>query len=69
MHFVGKLTRLEEDDYYNDDTNIDDIDEKFAVPEEIICFLESKNGDRETSNLLQNGHWFYIRNELKWHKR
>lgn len=56
MHFVGKLTRLEEDDFYNDDTNIDDIDEKFAVPEEIICFLESKNGDRETSNLLQNGH-------------
>merc|ERR1719232_1297272 len=54
--FIGKLTRLEEDDYYNDDTNIDDIDEKFAVPEEIICFLENKNGDKETSNLLQNGH-------------
>jgi len=55
MHFVGKLSRLEEDDYYNDDFNIDDIDEKFAIPEEIVCFIENKSGDKETSNLLQNG--------------
>ena len=34
---------------------IDEIDEKCAPPEEILCLLESR--DRETSALLTNGHW------------
>ena len=54
MHLVGKFGKLEEDDFYDDNVNIDEIDEKCAPPEEIICLLESR--DKETSALLTNGH-------------
>ena len=54
MHLVGKFGKLEEDDFYDDNVNIDEIDEKCAPPEEILCLLESR--DRETSALLTNGH-------------
>ena len=54
MHLVGKFGKLEEDDFYDDNVNIDEIDEKCAPPEEILCLLESR--DKETSALLTNGH-------------
>ena len=54
MHLVGKFGKLEEDDFFDDNVNIDEIDEKCAPPEEILCLLESR--DRETSALLTNGH-------------
>ena len=55
MHFVGKFGKLEEDDFYDDNVNIDEMDEKFAPSEEILSLLESGR-DRETSALLTNGH-------------
>ena len=54
MHIVGKFGKLEEEDFYDDNVNIDDMDEKFAPSDEILCLLESGR-DGETSALLTNG--------------
>ena len=45
MHVVGKLTKYDGEDFYNDECNIDDMEEKFAVPDEIVLLLE---GNKET---------------------
>jgi len=55
MHIVGKFGKLEEEDFYDDNVNIDEVDEKCAPPEEVLCLLE-RQGDKETSALLTNGH-------------
>ena len=54
MHIVGKFGKLEEEDFYDDNVNIDEVDEKCAPPEEVLCLLE-RQGDKETSALLTNG--------------
>ena len=54
MHIVGKFGKLEEDDFYDDNVNIDEIEEKCAPSDDILCLLESGR-DRETSALLANG--------------
>ena len=54
MHIVGKFGKLEEEDFYDDNVNIDEVDEKCAPPEEVLCLLE-RQGDKETSDLLTNG--------------
>jgi len=53
MHFAGKSSSMELDDFYNDECNIDDMEEKMVVPDEILSLLENK--DDETSILIRNG--------------
>ena len=53
MHFASKSSSMELDDFYNDECNIDDMEEKMVVPDEILSLLENK--DDETSILIRNG--------------
>ena len=57
MHVGDKLTKYDGEDFYNDECNIDDMEEKFAVPDEIVLLLEGnkETGTNETSALLSNG--------------
>ena len=53
MHFVGKSSNIDDEDLYDDNFNIDDMEEKHEVPEEIVCLIEkSASIDHETSKLL-----------------
>merc|ERR1712048_200139 len=40
MHTVGKLTNLNEEDMFNDNTNIEAMAAKCEVPEEVRCLLD-----------------------------
>lgn len=53
MHFVGKSSKIEDEDLYDDNFNIDDMEEKHEVPEEIVCLIEKYSAaESETSKLL-----------------
>jgi len=57
MHSVGKMTSLTEEDLFDDRTNINAMEAKCEVPEEILCLLQDfkakSNGTDEKSALLQ----------------
>ena len=53
MHCIGKAGNIEDEDLYDDNFNIDDMDEKHEVPEEIVCLIEKYSAsENETSKLL-----------------
>ena len=55
MHCVGKTSVIDDEELYDDEYNIDDMEEKHAIPEEILCLIENQvasNGAHESSKLL-----------------
>ena len=40
MHMVGKMERMEGEDFYNDDWNIDEIEAKDEVSEDLKVLME-----------------------------
>ena len=53
MHCVGKASKIQDEDLYNDNFNIDDMEEKHEIPEEIVCLIEKcAASENETSKLL-----------------
>jgi len=55
MHCVGKTSVIDDEELYDDEYNIDDMEEKHAMPEEILCLIENQvasNGAHESSKLL-----------------
>ena len=41
MKVVGKMEKMNQDDFYNDDWNIDEMEEKKELPEELRGLLDS----------------------------
>ena len=53
MHCIGKASNVDDEDLYDDNYNIDDMEEKHEVPEEIVCLIEKYTAsENETSKLL-----------------
>ena len=50
MLMVGKMERMEREDFYNDDWNIDEIEAKEEVSEDLRVLME------DWENIKMNGH-------------
>ena len=50
MLMVGKMERMEREDFYNDDWNIDEIEAKEEVSEDLKVLME------DWKNIKMNGH-------------
>jgi len=58
LHAVGKIERMEGEDFYNDDWNIDGMEDKEDIPEELKCLME------DVKNIKFNGHVSGVQNGL-----
>ena len=56
MLIVGKMERMEGDDFYNDDWNIDEMEAKEKIPEDLKVMMEdwknSKSNGQSVSQTL-----------------
>merc|ERR550519_3334550 len=58
LHAVGKIERMEGEDFYNDDWNIDGMEDKEDIPEELKCLMD------DVKNIKFNGHVSGVQNGL-----
>ena len=50
MHMVGKMERMEGEDFYNDDWNIDELEAKEELPEELKGLMDDWNNKKTKGN-------------------
>ena len=50
MLMVGKMERMEGEDFYNDDWNIDEMEAKKGFPEDMKGLMEDWNNSKQNGN-------------------